>query len=114
MKTKETDKIVSKHKGYVMVVAKTKKGETEPFAQYEETPEGFKAMVEKETENGITRDKNRMKRVDAVNESNREKVEPSEITQLKRIRKDAKPDVQAAIDKDIADVLARHKAAQAA
>ena len=114
MKTKETDKITSKGKGFIMVVAKAKKQATEPFPQYDETEEGFALMVNREGKEKVVRDKNRMTRVDFVNEANREKTEPSEITQLKRIRKDAKPDVQAAIDKDIADVLARHKAAQAA
>ena len=104
--SKKTDKVISSAKGVQVVEAIAKKG-IATFTQYE----GFAALKENETEAEICRSFNRMERVDAINDVNRETPTPSPVRKLTKLVKVADEATQKAIEvatlKIIADAEAR-------
>jgi hypothetical protein len=83
MNLKETDKVVKKETGRISVVSSAKKQATESYWQYED----FAVLQEKETAEHILSNYNRMERVDAINNANREESTPKPITKLRKLAK---------------------------
>ena len=104
--SKKTDKIISTVKGVQTVEAAAKKG-TATFKQFET----YEALEANKTKAEILKANNRMDRVDAINDVNRETPTPSAVRQLSKLAKGADAETQAIIEaatlKIIADAEAR-------
>ena len=107
--SKKTDKIISSSKGVLLVEAIAKKGIAK-FTQYGT----YAAMVENETEEEILRNYNRMKRVDSINDVNRETPTPSAVRQLGKLAKSADAETQAIIEAATLKIIADAEARKAA
>ena len=107
--SKKTDKIISNVKGVLTVEAIAKKG-IATFTQFET----YAALVENETETDILRNYNRMKRVDSINEINRETPTPSAVRQLGKLAKGADEETKALIEKATLKIIADAEARKAA
>ena len=98
--SKKTDKIISNVKGVLTVEAAAKKG-TATFKQFET----YEALEANKTKAEILKANNRMDRVDAINDVNRETPTPSAVRALGKIAKAGDAETQAFIEKETQRII---------
>ena len=107
--SKKTDKIISTVKGVQTVEAAAKKG-IATFKQFET----YEALTANKTKAEILKANNRMDRVDAINDTNRETPTPSAVRQLGKLAKSADAETQAIIEAATLKIIADAEARKAA
>ncbi len=98
------DTIISQGKGFNIVEAQAKRG-TARYKHYLD----FDVLVASESKERILFHWNRQERTDAINAVNRVSTVPPQVVKLRKLAKEASPEVRAEIEKDALALLEKYE-----
>jgi len=102
--TERQDMVISQGKGFNIIEAQAKRG----LARYKHYLD-FDVLVSSESKERILFHWNRQERTDAINAVNRVSTVPPEVVKLRKLAKEAPPEMQAEIEADARAILEKYE-----